>query len=296
MPEALDFDRHGLDWPNRAASRIVDTPGIRWHVQLAGEGPPLLLLHGTGASTHSWGGLLPLLSNRFTVIAPDLPGQGFTTVSARQDLSMTGMARALRNLLDTLALEPQFAVGHSAGAAILTRMSLDKQLQVHSITALNGAFIPFGGVVTRLFSPLAKFLTMNPFVPQLFAWSAGDRSAVERLLKSTGSAVPEESLAIYQRLFSSPSHVSSTLSMMASWDLESLVRDLPRLTTPLVLIVGENDLTIPPGDCHLVSRLAPSSRIIRLPNLGHLAHEESPAQVAELIGSVMSRTGAEIPG
>jgi magnesium chelatase accessory protein len=84
--------------------------------------------------------------------------------------------------------------------------------------------------------------------------------------------------------------------MMASWDLESLIRDLPRLTTPLILIVGENDLTIPPGDCHLVSRLAPSSRIIRLPNLGHLAHEESPARVAELIASVVSRTGAEIPG
>jgi magnesium chelatase accessory protein len=84
--------------------------------------------------------------------------------------------------------------------------------------------------------------------------------------------------------------------MMASWDLESLVRDLPRLAAPLVLIVGENDLTIPPGDCHLVSRLAPSSRIIRLPNLGHLAHEENPAQLAELIASVMSTTGAEIPG
>jgi magnesium chelatase accessory protein len=182
MPEALDFSRDAQDWPNRAASRIVETPGIRWHVQIAGSGPPLLLLHGTGASTHSWAELIPHLSRQFTVVAPDLPGQGFTRITGRRDVSMTGMARALRELLNTLALEPLHAVGHSAGAALLARMSLDGQLDPHSIVAINGAFVPFGGVVTRLFAPLAKLLTLNPFVPQLFAWSASDRAAVERLL------------------------------------------------------------------------------------------------------------------
>ncbi len=283
MPEALDFSRDAQDWPNRAASRIVETPGIRWHVQIAGSGPPLLLLHGTGASTHSWAELIPHLSRQFTVVAPDLPGQGFTRITGRRDVSMTGMARALRELLNTLALEPRHAVGHSAGAALLARMSLDGQLDPHSIVAINGAFVPFGGVVTRLFAPLAKLLTLNPFVPQLFAWSASDRAAVERLLKNTGSVIPEQSLALYQRLFASPDHVAGTLAMMASWDLDALLRDLPKLKPPLVLIIGENDLTVPPGDAHLISRLVPSSRTIRLAGLGHLAHEENPARIAELI-------------
>lgn len=283
MPEALDFSRDAQDWPNRAASRIVETPGIRWHVQIAGSGPPLLLLHGTGASTHSWAELIPHLSRQFTVVAPDLPGQGFTRITGRRDVSMTGMARALRELLNTLALEPRHAVGHSAGAALLARMSLDGQLDPHSIVAINGAFVPFGGVVTRLFAPLAKLLTLNPFVPQLFAWSASDRAAVERLLKNTGSVIPERSLALYQRLFASPDHVAGTLAMMASWDLDALLRDLPNLKPPLVLVIGENDLTVPPGDAHLISRLVPSSRTIRLAGLGHLAHEENPARIAELI-------------
>ena len=283
MPEALDFSRDAQDWPNRAASRIVETPGIRWHVQIAGSGPPLLLLHGTGASTHSWAELIPHLSRQFTVVAPDLPGQGFTRITGRRDVSMTGMARALRELLNTLALEPRHAVGHSAGAALLARMSLDGQLDPHSIVAINGAFVPFGGVVTRLFAPLAKLLTLNPFVPQLFAWSASDRAAVERLLKNTGSVIPERSLALYQRLFASPDHVAGTLAMMASWDLDALLRDLPKLKPPLVLVIGENDLTVPPGDAHLISRLVPSSRTIRLAGLGHLAHEENPARIAELI-------------
>jgi magnesium chelatase accessory protein len=285
MPEALDFNRHAGDWPNRAASRLVETPGLRWHVQVMGEGPPLLLLHGTGASTHSWAGLAPLLSRRFTVIAPDLPGQGFTIASGNKDLSMLGMARAIRSLLDKLALEPQIGIGHSAGAAILARMSLDRQLSTRSIVALNGAFVPFGGIASRVFSPLAKLLTLNPVVPRLFAWSAGDRSAVERLLRSTGSQVPDQSLALYQRLFASPAHVASTLSMMASWDLDSLIRDLPLLQPRLLLVTGENDLTVAPGDAHLISRLVPSSRVLSLPGLGHLAHEEDPVRIANLIAA-----------
>ncbi len=285
MPDHLDFDRHAHDWPNRAASRLVETPGIRWHVQLMGEGPPLLLLHGTGASTHSWAGLIPILAERYTVIAPDLPGQGFTTMSGRKDVSMRGMATSIRSLLDALGLEPQIAVGHSAGAAILARMSLDQQLAPRSIVALNGAFVPFGGIVTRMFSPLAKLLTLNPLVPKLFAWSASDLTSVERLLKSTGSTIPQESLVLYQRLFASPPHVSSTLAMMASWDLDSLLRDLPRLKPPLLLVIGEKDLTISPDDAHLISRLVPSSSTIRLPGVGHLAHEEAPARIADVIFS-----------
>ena len=55
------------DWPNRAASRYVDAGGLRWHVQSLGDaGPDLLLLHGTGAATHSWAGLAPLLSETST--------------------------------------------------------------------------------------------------------------------------------------------------------------------------------------------------------------------------------------
>ncbi len=294
MPEALDFDRHAGDWPNRAASRLVETPGLRWHVQVMGEGPPLLLLHGTGASTHSWAGLAPLLSCRFTVIAPDLPGQGFTIASGRQDLSMRGMASAIRSLLDKLSLEPQIGIGHSAGAAIVARMSLDQQLSLHSIVALNGAFVPFGGLASRVFSPLAKLLTLNPVVPRLFAWSAGDRSAVERLLRSTGSKVPDLSLALYQRLFASPAHVASTLSMMASWDLESLIRDLPRLQPPLLLVTGENDTTIAPGDAKLIARLVPASHVLPLTGLGHLAHEEDPQRIADLILTPAASKSAEI--
>ncbi len=91
------FARAGRDWPNREASRFVTAGGLTWHVQEAGEGPVLLLVHGTGAATHSWRGLMPLLARDFRVIAPDLPGHGFT--DPLRTPSLPRMARALAELL-----------------------------------------------------------------------------------------------------------------------------------------------------------------------------------------------------
>ena len=91
----LTFARDGADWPNREASAFVEARGLRWHVQTMGTGPDVLMVHGTGASTHSWEGLAPLLAQRFRLVAPDLPGHGFTQAKRTPDLSLPGMARAL---------------------------------------------------------------------------------------------------------------------------------------------------------------------------------------------------------
>lgn len=292
MPDELNFERDAADWPNRAASRRLTAGGVHWHVQVAGSGPPLLLLHGTGASTHSWAGLFPLLAADFTVIAPDLPGQGFSRTDDSSLYSMTGMARALSSLLTELALTPKAGVGHSAGAAILTRMALDGQIPPAPIVSINGAFVPFGGTISRLFSPLAKLMVMNPVVPHIFAWRAGDRRAVERLLENTGSNVPAASVSIYQRLFASPSHVAGTLAMMASWDLATLYADLSRLHSLLLLIAAENDKTVPPGDAALIARLVKTATVLRLPGVGHLAHEEAPDRIAAIVRETMAAAPA----
>ena len=79
------------DWPNRTASRYVEAGGLRWHVQSLGDtGPVILLLHGTGAATHSWAGLAPLLATRFRVVAPDLPGHGFSGAAVGAGMSLPG--------------------------------------------------------------------------------------------------------------------------------------------------------------------------------------------------------------
>lgn len=286
----LSVQRDGRDWPNRSASRFVEAAGLRWHVQRMGRGPVLLLVHGTGSATHSWRALAPLLGKSFDVVAFDLPGHGFTDALDGARLSLPGMARAIAALLRELEISPEIVVGHSAGAAILARMCLDGLVSPRLLISLNGAFLPFEGLAGALFPPMAKLLFLNPFAPRLFARSA-DSASVARLLGGTGSRIDAAGVALYAKLFGNAAHVAGTLGMMANWDLAGLQKDLPRLATPLALVFGALDRAVPPEaterlERHL-KRQARADRHVtrhRLPGLGHLAHEERPEVVADLIG------------
>lgn len=279
----LDWERDGQDWPNRDSSFFVHASGFRWHVQRMGAGPVLMLAHGTGASTHSWRDLAPLLAEHFTVVAMDLPGHGFTEAAPRSRYSLPGMASALADLLAALDLKPDFAVGHSAGAAVLVQMCLDGAIGPVELVSLNGAFIPFGGAQGRIFAPMAKILAEFSAVPRFFAWNANDPAVVERLLRSTGSTLDSRGTELYRLLARNPGHLGAALQMMANWDLGALLRALPGLAVPLTLAVGLRDGTVKPGEAHKVRAILPSATIHALPGLGHLAHEERPAELADLL-------------
>jgi magnesium chelatase accessory protein len=289
MSDALQWAVSGLTWPNRSASSFMDAGGLRWHVQQAGGGPTLLLLHGTGAATHSWRGLLPLLARQFNVIAPDLPGHGFTTAPLPAAHSLPSFAALIAALLAKLDARPSLVVGHSAGAAIAARLCLDGTIAPDGLVAINGAMLPLQGLAGTVFSPLAKLLAANALVPKLFSWRAGDRAVTERLLRGTGSHIDAEGVALYGELMRHPAHAAAALNMMAQWDLPSLQRDITRLSTPLLSIVGENDRTVPASEADRLRRLLPHTNIVRLAQLGHLAHEEAPDTIGELIVSFAAR-------
>ena len=270
--------------PTGTSATFVEAAGIRWHVQKMGAGPPLLLIHGTGAATHSWRGLLPMLAQHFTVIAPDLPGHGFTQSPPPHRLSLPGMASDVSQLLQKLAVNPQIAVGHSAGAAILARMCLDRKIAPRLLVSLNGAFMPYGGVANHLLSPLGEIAgDESAGAANVFAWQASNAGAVERLIQNTGSTIDAQGIALYGKLVRSPAHVAAALRMMANWRLEPLLHDLPRLATKLLLVVADNDRSISPDVARQVREIYPQAVIERVPGLGHLAHEEQPAVIADLI-------------
>ena len=287
MSGELIWENEGKDWPNRENSRFVKAGGLRWHVQIGGkaigQGPVMLLLHGTGASTHSWRDMLPLLAQHFTVIVPDLPGHGFTSPAATNQLSLEGMSRAVQALLVALDLQPAYIVGHSAGVAIALRMCLDGVVAPRGVVGINAALMPFGGFASQLFPVMAKLLVLNPFVPRFVARRAEDKIAVTRLIEGTGSRLDAIGLELYRRLFSSREHVAATLGMMANWQLEGLQRDLRKLTVPLTLIVGEADKAVPPEDARKIKRVVPHATLVSLPRVGHLCHEERPGEITQII-------------
>lgn len=295
------------DWPHREASHFVEAGGLRWHVQElhpalpagpaaeAGAGAhagceleSVLLIHGAGASTHSWRDLAPRLARHRRVLMVDLPGHAFTTRPPTDGLTLPGMAAGLGALMRALRLRPTHLVGHSAGAAVAARLVLDGLAAPRSLAALNGAWLPPAGQGRWFYGPLAKLLVLNPLVPHLFSLHAGDRRAVRRLIDSTGSTLGERGVALYAQLVSRPAHVSAVLAMMAAWDLAPLLRDLPALRVPLHLFVGEQDRTVPPAASLEAQRRVPAAQLERLPGLGHLAHEEAPERVATVLERVMA--------
>jgi len=277
------WEQDGRDWPNREASRFINAGGLRWHVQVMGDGPVLLLLHGTAAGTHSWRDLAPLLAPHFTVVMPDLPGHAFTSAAPAARLSLPGMADLVATLLQAMNLQPVLAAGHSAGAAILLRMALDGRIAPRAIFSLNGALQPLGDRNAAFFTRAARVLAGVPFLPSLFAWRAQNSAVAERLLSDTGSRIAPRGVALYARMFRHSGHLAAALNMMANWDLAPLLRDLPKLAAALVLVVGAKDRAVPPAQAERVRARLPAARIVTLPGLGHLAHEEQPAMIADLI-------------
>ncbi len=290
MSAGLRWPIEGRGWPLAAHSRFVDAGGLRWHVQMLGEGPPLVLLHGTGAATHSWRGLAPLLAERFTVVAPDLPGHGFTTGLPRGGLTLPAMAAAVAGLLDALEVRPRLIVGHSAGAAVAVRIALDGAAA--GIVGLSPALQPFPGIAAKLFPSLARLLFVNPLAPHLFAAIARRQGETRRFLeRSTGSRIDEAGIACYARLFANAGHCAGAIRMMADWDLAPLAAALPGLRSPLLLIHGADDAAIPTESVRRSAAAAADGRIELLPGLGHLAHEERPDLIAGSIERFAADTG-----
>jgi magnesium chelatase accessory protein len=276
-------------------SRFVSAAGVRWHVQQMGSGPAVLLLHGTGAANHSWRGLAPLLAKHFTVIAPDLPGHGFTAALPPGEASLPGVASALSSLLRSLGASPALVIGHSAGAAIAAWMVLEGGIQPRGLISLNGALLPLRGLPGYVFSPLAKLAANGP-VTRLIARRARGRSAVERLIRSTGSTLDATGVELYRSLISDPAHVAGAMSMMARWDLRMLERELSQLHVPVLLVIGENDRTVPPDEAQRVQARLPAATLRSLPGLGHLAHEEAPRCVAAVVLRFARLVGATVRG
>lgn len=296
----LDWARDGAGWPLAPHSRFVQAAGLRWHVQhlTAGPGAPVVvLLHGTGASAHSWRDVAPRLQAAgCEVLVPDLPGHAFTGLPPAGSpeaglLSLPGMARGVAALLQAMARTPTLVAGHSAGAAVAVQMVLDRRLRPQALAGLNAALLPLRRWPAPLFAPAARLLSSSSLVPRLFAWQAADPGVVRRLLDGTGSRLDASGQALYGRLVSRAAHAEGALRMMAAWDLQALQQTLPRLDVPLHLAVGLADATVPPDEAQRVLDLLaqPVRRPVRRwENRGHLAHEERPELAARWLLDVLA--------
>ncbi|MEM1196605.1 MAG: alpha/beta fold hydrolase BchO [Pseudomonadota bacterium] len=285
MSRPLDWDREGCIWPHREASEFVQLGGAVWHVQSMGasKNPRALLIHGTGASVHSWRHLMPLLARDFHVTAMDLPRHAFTQGHPPDWTSMPRMAGALTDLMAKLGMTPDLVIGHSAGAALALQLSLDHGF-AGPIIGLNSALRPFPGPASQIFPAVAKLLFVNPFVPRIFSKMATFNGEAGRFLyRATGSRIEPEGLACYEALLANSRHTKGALSMMANWDLPTLRTRMRAIANPVLLIHSDLDAAIPLEWAEEARDWLPNAALETLKGLGHLAHEEAPERSLAII-------------
>lgn len=285
----MDWPAHRHDWPHADRSRFVEAGGVRWHVQQAGhQGPKVLLIHGTGASGHTWRDLLWPLAEHAQVWVVDLPGHGFSSLATGQGMSMSGMASSVHALMQTLEVAVDVFIGHSAGAAIAARMVVDHRLTPQALIGINPAWLPLPGLAGLLFPPTAKLLALTSHAPQWFARQASSPGMLDKLLESTGSVLDETGKALYATLVANPEHAQGALKMMAAWDLSVGPSMLRQLRCPVHILVGDNDRAVPPAQAQQALALLSNGHLETWVGYGHLVHEEVPLQTLAFLQKIAS--------
>jgi magnesium chelatase accessory protein len=330
MSTALNFNEHRATWPNAAQSTLFASSGLQWHIQrwiaqkenlkqvnsldqanelnqipvqpigdkeqasLASD-PTIVLLHGTGASAHSWAGLAPLLSKQFNILALDLPGHGFTELADEAHMSSKGMAQLILQLLADLKIPNSIFIGHSAGATIAVEcLGLGANIKISAIISINGALLPFGSYNMPGMASFAKALSKNRLIPKIFSLQARYVPLVDHLLDGTGSKIPLQSKQCYQVLVSNAQHARAALIMMAQWNLIEFAKRLPTAFSgkaagcKFALLACSGDRTVSPKISEQAHQQVATSQLIRIPSLGHMGHEEDPAQFAKIILDILA--------
>lgn len=270
---------------------MVAALGRRWHLEVTGRGPVALLVHGTGASLESWRDVAPRLAERCTVVAVDLPGHGRTEAPADARLALDPMADDLAAMLRQQAIAPAFAVGHSAGVAVLLAMALRRPGALRLVVGFGAALVPPPWVYDTTFAPIANRVATTRAFARFAAFVARRRGVVDSLLRSTGSALSPERIAAYRATAGSSAHVRATLAMMANWDLRPLAERLPDLDIPVVLATGDRDEWTSVRQLAPVVARMPRASLAVIPNAGHLLHEEMPAFAAAFVLAAAERAG-----
>jgi magnesium chelatase accessory protein len=251
---------------------------VRFHVQVAGDGPALLLLHGAAGSTHSWARILPRLAQSFRVVAPDLPGHAFSSALPPERSGPAELTTAVARLLDAVAIQPTGIVAHSAGAAVAVCLFEDGAVKPARCAFLAPSLSRPPRTGPAFLQGLMAPLLRTDRVAELAAL-LGRSFITKALLDSTGSRVPAESASIYRLLTGNPAHIGAVLRLLSQWDPEGVEALLPGFSVPTLVLAGAEDGWIPRSTVERVASELPEAELRVLEDLGHLAHEEAPDRV-----------------
>ena len=273
--------------PAKDERRIVDAgDGLLLHVERAGDGPPLVLLHGFTGSVETWAPLRAVLGRTLTTIAVDLPGHGRSSAPGKPErYALERLADDLTRALDALACDRVALLGYSMGgrAALTFALRHPDRLAALVLESTSAGIADAARRAERLASDTALADGIERDGVRAFV----DRWERLPLWKSQRTLPAAERARLRaQREANIASGLANSLRGAGAGVDDPVLDRLPEITTPVLLIVGELD---PPYVAvgRDMERIFPRARLAVVSDAGHAVHLERPEAFADAVGAFL---------
>jgi pimeloyl-ACP methyl ester carboxylesterase len=268
------------------ASRTAELDGVKLHYLTAGSGTPLILLHGYAETSRMWRAIIPALAQRFTVIAPDLPGIGDSDIPA-DGLDMKSAAIRIHDLAKSLGVQQAEVVGHDIGLMVAYAYAAQWAAEVTKLVLMD-AFLPgVPGWEAIYNNPGIWHFRFNGPTPEAlvagrertyFAYFWNDLAA------DKNRSLPEADRDAYIAPYSRPGRMHAGWAYFVSFqqaakDFAQLAQT--RLTMPVLTIGGDKSLGEALGQ--QARLVATNVTVVVLKDTGHRVLGESPKETTEAL-------------
>ena len=269
--------------------RWTEVDGLRFRFEHAGEGSPLVLVHGLMGSSFCWRRVLPCLARRREVFAPDMPGCGFSECHRDLDGRLSAAARRLLGFLDSAGIAVCDLVGSSYGGATALALTCLAPTRVRRLVLVSpaNAWSKYGRMRLAL---LKNPLIASLFLPCARSVSLFDGFFLRRLYGDPRRMTPETLLG-YRTPLRRDGTFEHALKIVRSWqdDLGELKQALARLPAiPVLVVWGSKDRAVDPGSARpLLACLGSQARLAIIAGAGHLPFDETPEEFCRIVSDFL---------
>lgn len=270
-------------------STFIDVQGMQVH--LRDEGPrsdpvPIVLLHGTSSSLHTWDGWAQELRAKRRVIRFDLPGIGLTGPPPDADYRIERYVRFVAAMLDKLAVPRCVLGGNSFGGQVAWETALAHPQRVEKLILVDAAGYPFQPVSL----PIGFRIARIPLLNRLMEFTLPRRvieSSLRNVYADPGKVTPEL-VDRYFELTLREGNRRALARRFAQAPAGIHPDRIAGLNLPTLILWGRRDRLIPPGDAQRFHRNIAGSRLILFDRLGHVPQEEDPAATLAAVKQFLS--------
>ena len=284
---AVLFCASAVQAADRTIARDAKIDNVELHYLTAGDAPSaVILLHGFAETSRMWRPLIPKLAEKFTVIAPDLPGVGDSSIPS-DGIDMISAAERIHALVRSLGVEKVRVVGHDIGLMVAYAYAAKFPNETEKL-ALMDAFLPgVPGWEPIYNNPNVWHFRFNGEYPEKLV-QGRERTYFEYfwnvLAADKNHSIPEADRKAYTEAYAKPGRMRAAWAYFASWP--QLAKDFAqlsqtKLTMPVLSIGGEKSLGKELGE--QAKLVADNATVIILPNTGHWILEEKPKETTEAL-------------